>query len=77
MVLRQPRAEVCNSNPGSLEDLIVTVKAETLIEWNLRRVTFDELVGTGRIVLEGPPRLAKAFSTWLRPSPFADQPATR
>ena len=77
MVLRQPRPEVCNANPGSLEDLIVTINAETLIEWNLRRVTFDELVGTGRIALEGPPRLTQAFPTWLRPSPFADRSSSR
>lgn len=71
MVLRQPRAEVCTSNPGRPEDLIVATDSETLVQWNLRRISFREAVRFGRCRLEGPPALVRGFPTWLRPSPFA------
>jgi DNA-binding HxlR family transcriptional regulator len=71
MVLQRPRAEVCTSNPGRAEDLIVSTDSATLMEWNLRRITFNEGVRAGRIRVEGPPGLARSFPTWMRPSPFA------
>jgi len=71
MLLRRPRAELCTSYPGRAEDLIVVTDSETLVQWNLRRITFQQGVGAGRFRLEGPPGLARAFPTWVRPSPFA------
>jgi hypothetical protein len=71
MVMQRPRAEICTSYPGRPEDLIVTTDSETLVQWNLRRVTFQEAVRAGRCRIEGPPGLANAFSSWIRPSPFA------
>lgn len=74
MVLQQPRAEVCTAYPGRAEDLIVTTDSETLVEWNLRRITFQEAVRAGRCRVDGPPGLARAFPSWIRPSPFAHVP---
>ncbi|MGQ0668315.1 MAG: winged helix-turn-helix transcriptional regulator, partial [Actinomycetota bacterium] len=54
------------------EDVIVTTDAETLAQWNLRRITFEEALRSGRCRVEGPAGLVKAFPTWVRPSPFAD-----
>jgi DNA-binding HxlR family transcriptional regulator len=71
MLLKHPRAELCVAYPGQAEDLIVTTDSETLVQWNLRRVTFQEVVRTGRCRLEGPPALVRAFPSWMRPSPFA------
>jgi DNA-binding HxlR family transcriptional regulator len=71
MVLQRPRAEVCTAYPGRAEDLIVTTDAETLVAWNLRQVTFSEAVRSGLCRVEGPPALARAFPSWIRPSPFA------
>jgi DNA-binding HxlR family transcriptional regulator len=71
MVMQRPRAELCTSYPGRPEDLIVTTDSETLVQWNLRRMTFQEAVRTGRCRVEGPPGLARAFPSWIRPSPFA------
>lgn len=71
MVLQRPRAEVCTAYPGRSEDLIVTIDSETLVNWNLRRTTFEEAVRAGRCRLDGPPALARAFPSWIRPSPFA------
>jgi DNA-binding HxlR family transcriptional regulator len=71
MVLQRPRAEVCTAHPGRTEDLVVTTDAETLVECNLRRMSFEEAVRSGRLTLEGPPRLARALPSWIGPSPFA------
>src|SRR5207249_7225670 len=71
MLLRQPRAELCTAYPGQEEDLIVTIDAEILVQWNLRRVAFRELVRSGQCRLDGPPALIRAFPSWIRPSPFA------
>ncbi len=77
MLLQQPRAELCRGYPGREEDLIVRTDAQTLVQWNLRRISFDEACRTGRLRIEGAPALVKAFPTWVRPSPFASvAPAT-
>lgn len=71
MLLQQPRAEMCTSYPGREEDLIVTTDSATLVEWNLRRITFAQAVRAGRCRLDGPAALARGFATWVRASPFA------
>lgn len=72
MLLQRPRAEVCSTYPGRDEDLIVTTDSGTLVQCNLRRITFEEAGRAGRFLMQGTPRLVKAFPTWIRPSPFAD-----
>jgi DNA-binding HxlR family transcriptional regulator len=71
MLLQQPRAELCSSYPGRAEDLIVTTRAQALVDWNMRRFSFQDAVRTGEFELTGPPKLARAFPTWMKPSPFA------
>jgi DNA-binding HxlR family transcriptional regulator len=72
MVLARPRAELCTTSQGRVEDLVLTTDAETLVQINLRRLSFGQAARTGRAVVEGPPRLVRAFPGWIRPSPFAD-----
>lgn len=71
MLLRQPQAELCTSYPGQPEDLVVVTDAETMVDLNLRRVRFGEAIASGRLQIEGMPRLVRGFPTWIRPSPFA------
>lgn len=71
MLLQQPRSEICTAYPGRSEDLIVRTDAETLVQWNLRRLTLQEARRSGRLEIDGSPALARAFATWVRPSPFA------
>lgn len=70
-LLQRPRAELCTSYPGRAEDLIVTTDSETLVQWNLRRITLQQAVHAGRCRLEGPTHLVSGFPAWVRPSPFA------
>ena len=71
MLLLQPRAELCTSSMGRVEDLVLTTDAETLVQYNLRRISFGQAVRAGRVSLEGPPSLVRAFPGWIRPSPYA------
>lgn len=72
MLLFEPRAEVCTRPMGRTEDLVVSTDARTLIEWNLRRVSFPAVLRSGRLRLEGPRHLTRGFPSWTRPSPWAD-----
>ena len=38
---------------------------------HLTRTSYADAVRSGRLVLDGPRSLARAFPTWIRPSPFA------
>lgn len=73
MILQQ-RPEVCTTAPGFSEDLIVKTDARCLVDLNLRRTTAARAKDEGRLVVEGPPALARRFTTWFKPSPFAHIP---
>ena len=66
-----PRAELCTTSHGRVEDLVLTTDAETLAQINLRRLSFGQAARTGRAVVDGPPGLVRALPGWIRPSPFA------
>lgn len=71
VLARRPQAEVCTNAPGRPEDLVLRTDSETLALWHLRHLDFDEAARQGRIAVDGPPRVAKAFVDAIRPSPFA------
>jgi DNA-binding HxlR family transcriptional regulator len=71
MLLRRPHAEICTRYPGTPEDLIVHTDAESLARLHLRQHTYADLLRQHRISIDGPPTLARAFPSWLRPSPYA------
>ena len=66
-----PRSEVCRTFPGYAEDVIVTIDSRTLAEWHLGRVTWGEAIHSGRLVVSGVPRFARALPTWNRLSGWA------
>jgi len=74
MMLIQPRSEVCTTSQGRSDDLVLRTDAETLVDYNLRRITFHAAIRAGRASIDGPKDLARQFPTWLRPSPFAHVP---
>lgn len=71
MLVRQPRAEVCSSYPGRVEDLVIRSDAATLARCQLRHLTFEQAARLGLLEVDGPRSTARAFFGCVRPSPFA------
>lgn len=67
--------EVCLTNPGLEEDLIVTAEARALAEWHMGEVEWQAAIAARRIEVSGPPRLARALPTWNLRSAWARIPA--
>ena len=66
--------EVCRSNPGYDEDLIVKGEAVALTEWHLGRTEWAQVISSGRITINGVPKLARALPTWNQRSRWASSP---
>jgi len=71
LLLRRPQAEICTRYPGTPEDLVLHTDADALARLNLRELSYPQLVRQERITIDGPRNLARAFHTWIRPSPYA------
>ena len=71
MVFDAERTEVCRTNPGFDEDLIVTADPSSLAEWHLGRVEWPDALRAGRITVAGPSTLARALPTWNHRSGWA------
>lgn len=71
LILRRPLPELCTRGLGYVEDLVVHTDAACLVDIHLTRTSFANAARSGRLLLDGPPGLARDFLTWIRPSPFA------
>lgn len=71
LVLRRPDSELCTRSSGYVEDLLVHTDTVTLVDLHLERLSYDDAVRSGRLRLDGPPRLTRQFGSWFRTSPFA------
>lgn len=71
LLLENGTGEVCLKQPGSGESLVVTADSEWFVRWHMGRVGWREAVQAGRIRVDGPSSLARAFPTWNRLSHFA------
>jgi hypothetical protein len=65
------RPELCYYDPGRDSDLVVTVDEQEFGNVILGRARYEDAVDSGKISLNGPPHLVKAFPTWLYPTRFA------
>ena len=65
------RTEVCRTNPGFDEDLVVTAASRALAEWHLGRLSWADALHAGHIDVAGSTRLAKALPTWNKQSGWA------
>jgi hypothetical protein len=63
--------EICKTNPGFDEDLYITAEAEAFVKWHAGQLTWAQATAGGRIQLEGPSWLVRAFPTWNARSAFA------
>jgi hypothetical protein len=64
-------AEICKTSPGLDEDLCITAEAEAFVKWHAGQLTWVQATRDGRIQLDGPPSLVRAFPTWNARSMFA------
>ena len=71
LLFERGSGEVCVKHPGIDEDLYVTADSEAFASWHMGREPWSRMVGSGRIRLEGPRALVRAFPTWNRLSHFA------
>ena len=53
------------------EDLVVTADAEAFVKWHAGQMSWAEATRDGRIELDGPTWLVRAFPTWNARSMFA------
>ncbi|MGH7679213.1 MAG: winged helix-turn-helix transcriptional regulator, partial [Gemmatimonadaceae bacterium] len=63
--------EICKTSPGLDEDLCVTAEAEAFVKWHAGQLTWTQATREGRIQLDGPASLVRAFPTWNARSMFA------
>jgi DNA-binding HxlR family transcriptional regulator len=63
--------EICKTNPGFDEDLYITADAEAFVKWHAGHLTWAQATHDGRIQLDGPSSLVRAFPTWNARSMFA------
>ena len=63
--------EICKTQPGFDEDLYITADAEAFVKWHAGQLSWAQATGAGRIQLDGPPALVRAFPTWNARSMFA------
>jgi len=71
LVLERREGEVCLKHPGFDEDLFVTADSEWFAKWHMGWVPWSQAVRAGRIKVEGPRDLARAFHSWDGLSHFA------
>jgi hypothetical protein len=70
--------EICKTYPGFEEDLYITAESEAFVKWHAGRLSWAQAISEGRIQLDGPTPLVKAFPTWNARSMFAQiKPVTR
>jgi DNA-binding HxlR family transcriptional regulator len=66
------RGEVCMTNPGLPETLVVQTTPRTLIEVWMGHRDFAGALGSGEITVEGPAALARAFPAWFHLNIFVE-----
>ncbi|MCE0766215.1 helix-turn-helix transcriptional regulator [Pseudonocardia kujensis] len=74
LLVRRPRAEVCTSYPGRVEDLVLRTSSEVLARCHLRHLGFAQAERCGLLEIDGPRSVVRAFLACVRPSPYAHIP---
>lgn len=65
LLVEDGEVEVCQTDPGFEEDLIVVVaESMTFARWHLGLVEWGEALRSGHIEITGRPELARALPTW-------------
>jgi DNA-binding HxlR family transcriptional regulator len=78
LLIERGDTEICKTYPGLEEDLYITADAEAFVKWHAGHITWAQAAREGRIKLNGPSSLVRAFPTWNARSAFADiKPVSR
>jgi DNA-binding HxlR family transcriptional regulator len=73
LVLENPTASVCWADPGFEVDLAVTADSHVLHRVWMGQLDLAAALRSGKIALDGPAELRRAFPTWLKLSVFAER----
>ena len=71
LLIERGDTEICKTCPGLDEDLCIIAEAEAFIKWHAGHLTWVQATRDGRIQLDGPSSLVRAFPTWNARSMFA------
>jgi DNA-binding HxlR family transcriptional regulator len=71
LLIEHGEPEICRTYAGLDEDLYIAAEAEAFVKWHAGQVAWAEAVRDGRIQLDGPSWLVRAFPTWNARSAFA------
>jgi DNA-binding HxlR family transcriptional regulator len=71
LILQRPETDLCLRDPGFAVDLVVRADVAALTRVWMGDVRLGDVMRQGLIRLDGPPRFARAFPTWLALSSFA------
>jgi hypothetical protein len=70
ILVQQGDAELCYNPPGFPHDLDVVADSEAFTHWHVGRMSWGTALRSGRIVVNGPPSLARALPTWNERAPL-------
>jgi DNA-binding HxlR family transcriptional regulator len=71
LLLERGEAEICKTSPGPDDDVEVTADADAFVRWHAGQLTWAQATREGRIRLDGPRSLVRAFPGWNARSAFA------
>lgn len=80
MIFNRADSEVCRTDPGFPEHLVVTAQSRAIAEWHLGHIRWTDALKQNSIRVDGSPRLARALPTWNKQSGWAHidtKPGTR
>ena len=71
LLIERGETEICKTHPGFEEDLYIAAEAEAFVKWHAGHLTWAQATREGRIHIDGPASLVRAFPTWNARSGFA------
>jgi DNA-binding HxlR family transcriptional regulator len=71
LVIDRSDVELCVSDPGFVPDLIVSAETGAFARWFMGQLSWTAILRAGRVSLEGPRALARAFPGWTDRSRYA------
>lgn len=76
LVFEDGSSTICQDDSGYEVDLLVRGDNLAMHRWLLQRATWQEVVDSGAVVLEGPQTLARSFPRWFGTNPVTDAVAS-